>query len=316
MKISLASWNVLADCYIYGINKKWDQLNNFNIIPSFSKNNLLYENSLNIEHPLQHLNWDYRKEMLINVMAKVNGDIYCFQEVDHFDDFFDSFLSSIGYSSVFLKRPNKSDGCLIAFKVNKFLLIDVENILLDDIESFAECNAKEKKSKYLKGNVALIVRLASKEDSRDFIVATCHIHWNPNLPNVKLGQVYYILQRLFSFQSKHDNSYHPPLILTGDFNSFPSSHIYRLITSSNINELLNVSDDSKSLEKSFRHFFSRWKRLRDSNSVLYGPDTKFLCDSSLSRLCRWMRVLGIDAALDSWDCSNSHQLTNSEDKNM
>ena len=26
----------------------------------------------------------------------------------------------------------------------------------------------------------------------------------------------------------------------------------------------------------------------------YGAATKFLCDRSLSRLCRWMRVLGID----------------------
>jgi len=29
-----------------------------------------------------------------------------------------------------------------------------------------------------------------------------------------------------------------------------------------------------------------------SDVVLSGPDTKFLCDPTLSRLCRWMRVLG------------------------
>jgi uncharacterized protein with PIN domain len=36
---------------------------------------------------------------------------------------------------------------------------------------------------------------------------------------------------------------------------------------------------------------------KKESGTFYGPSTKFLCDSNLSRLCRWMRVLGIDTAL-------------------
>ena len=35
--------------------------------------------------------------------------------------------------------------------------------------------------------------------------------------------------------------------------------------------------------------------------MLYGRNTKFLCDRTLPKLCRWLRVLGVDCALDSWE---------------
>lgn len=36
---------------------------------------------------------------------------------------------------------------------------------------------------------------------------------------------------------------------------------------------------------------------KKESGIFYGPNTKFLCDSNLSRLCRILRVLGIDTAL-------------------
>lgn len=36
-------------------------------------------------------------------------------------------------------------------------------------------------------------------------------------------------------------------------------------------------------------------------SILSGTGVKFLCDQNLNRLCRWMRVLGFDVALESVD---------------
>jgi uncharacterized protein with PIN domain len=65
--------------------------------------------------------------------------------------------------------------------------------------------------------------------------------------------------------------------VTGDFNSLPDSDVYL--------------DMMGKLEKSFEI------------TVLRGPETKFICDSNLNRLCRWMRVLGIDTALDKDDSS-------------
>lgn len=42
-------------------------------------------------------------------------------------------------------------------------------------------------------------------------------------------------------------------------------------------------------------------RNRPPIKQFYGPNTKFLCDFSLSKLSRWLRILGVDVAMDSWE---------------
>ncbi len=43
------------------------------------------------------------------------------------------------------------------------------------------------------------------------------------------------------------------------------------------------------------------RTLYGSRHLLYGPNTKFLCESSLARLSRWLRMLGINVAMEWWD---------------
>eukprot|EP00599_Poterioochromonas_sp_BG-1_P002392 CAMPEP_0173149572 /NCGR_PEP_ID=MMETSP1105-20130129/10404_1 /TAXON_ID=2985 /ORGANISM="Ochromonas sp., Strain BG-1" /LENGTH=579 /DNA_ID=CAMNT_0014064461 /DNA_START=323 /DNA_END=2062 /DNA_ORIENTATION=- len=168
------------------------------------------------------------------------------------------------------------------------------------------------RSKFAKQNVALFVSLREKTIGKVVIFATCHIHWNPNLPEVKFAQTQLILEELTRFRTKHEkdfiatlksstDSQDIPIILTGDFNSFPHDDLYALVTgkmslpphqylilsSSNI---LGEEDNAAAVV-----------RVRPGIKKLYGPNTKFLCDFSLSKLSRWLRILGIDVAMDSWE---------------
>jgi mRNA deadenylase 3'-5' endonuclease subunit Ccr4 len=149
-------------------------------------------------------------------------------------------------------------------------------------------------------------------------VSTAHLYWNPNRPEVKLGQAKFLLNRIIDFidTSNHythqtlshrndkainvmnQNSYinhkieeeihqsisssiQLPIILCGDFNSLPSSDIYRLITDDNTLESIRN-----------QRFMLDIKESNLIGEILHGPNTKFLCDHSLSRLCRWLRILG------------------------
>lgn len=90
----------------------------------------------------------------------------------------------------------------------------------------------------------------------------------------------------------HSSTKSIPVLITGDFNSFPHDEIYSFVTS---------PDDQIHAVELYQNKFHLSFAMKKSINELYGPNTKFLCDLSLSRLCRWLRMLGVDAAMDSWD---------------
>lgn len=268
MKLNVASWNILADCYIRG------QLN---------PNGLVNDELL----------WANRKNLISSCLNPCIADIFCLQEVDHFSDFYQNHFETIGFQTVYLQRPRKKDGCLIAFNRDKFEIVEYKEIYLDDI---AESHSSTQKKKFIKQNVALFVKLLCKETKKEFVTSTCHIHWNPNLPEVKRSQVQYILYQLIQFSYIKDQLL--PTILTGDFNIFPTDEIYQVVT------------DGFTLESMQQAF----QEHQYPSEYLSGSGTKFMCDPTLSKLCRWMRVLGVDVAMDTWDASSSGKFKSPEMK--
>lgn len=264
MRLSIISWNVLADCYIHGMNKLQQNYNQDSEIPNY-------------------LLWQGRFEKIMNVITQTKADIYCLQEVDHYEDF-KPFLSSIGYDSVYLQRPRKGDGCLIAYHSDKLLLQNKFELQLDDLSSL------KNDSTYLKQNVALLLKLSLLSSEAQFVVACCHIHWNPNLEELKYNQARYILSSIYNFASLPDGGGMLPVIFTGDFNSFPDSKVYGLLSQPFGNTVFQLENTTS---------------IDSPASLRQGADVKFLCEPSLSRLCRWMRVLGLDVAMDSWESSPS-----------
>ena len=277
MKLRVLCWNVLADCY----SKKLPLGTSLGITAAIE----------NYKRPF-FLEWDYRSNLIRNTLVESKSDILCLQEVDHFEEFFAQTLADAGFKAVYSQRPRRNDGCAICFKSNSFELIYKEVVDLDQI---AEKVILSSRSKYSKQNIALIVILKDRASQKEILVSTCHIHWNPNLPEVKSAQARFILDRIAAVLSKsadlQGSAY--PIILCGDFNSIPTDDIYGLIISPNPGSVGFINH---------QYMYPSHGRVEGvGHRYLTGPGTKFLCDASLGKLCKWMRVLGINVALDSWE---------------
>jgi len=74
--------------------------------------------------------WPARFEKIKNCIQLSGADLYCLQEVDHYPEY-DSFLESIGFKSVYMQRPTRNDGCLIAFDKHKLELCKIDEVYFD-----------------------------------------------------------------------------------------------------------------------------------------------------------------------------------------
>ena len=272
MKLTVATWNVLADCYAHGQRRACaeDDASKKREAPSAT-------------------NWSNRKLLLEHSLKECTADVICLQEVDHFADFYQACLTNLGYRSLYMQRPERKDGCVIAYKTEFLALTSVDRVNMNDA---IVADSLYEYQKYQKNNVALSVKLEHIPSGKKFIVCTCHIHWNPCLPEVKSSQVLYLLQRLNAFCDNEDI----PVVLTGDFNTLPEDAIYEAIIGPNNMTVLQ----------------QRLHQLKYGGD-LYGPKTRFLCDASLNKLCKWLRVLGVNVALDAWD--NGVPASSSKHKN-
>jgi uncharacterized protein with PIN domain/exonuclease III len=328
MKLKIANWNILADCYSHSQSKSL-------IIDGEKYTSTAEEAPTSVS--VSASSWRYRSSLittLLSHLSELSTDVICLQEVDHYEDFYHSLFERLGFTSIYLQRPGgKKDGCLIAFRKDRFSLLDQEEVDLDRL-SYLDSHERSfngigfsgnGRSKFAKQNVALFLLLETnnteeseakeKKEKKRFIVGTCHVHWNPNLSDVKFAQTLLILEELKEFRDKHhqakctSKNEDCPVILTGDFNSFPTYELYALITG-NYDFLKSRFASlyfSMLLKKgSTASVSSAIQSLSSSHDFYYGPNTKFLCDFSLSRLCRWMRILGIDIAMDSWENKIGH----------
>ena len=152
-------------------------------------------------------------------------DIICLQEVqfrnpDHCQEHIIPFLKSHGYTSVFKnKTGDKVDGCLTAFKKDKFSL-----------EETCPVEYKIDRVPVLdRDNVGLVVKLTpmNKQSAKPVIVANTHLLYNPKRGDIRLCQIALLLAEIDRIQAGEDI----PVILTGDFNSEPKSHVVKLLES-------------------------------------------------------------------------------------
>lgn len=265
--LRVVTWNVLADCYVHG--------------------QTVLENT-----DFHCRTWPVRSIMIEKCLQSFDADVVCLQEVDHFESFYRPTLKAMGYKSLFLKRPSKRDGCVVSFRSDRFHLVGTKELNLDAL-SFIDGDRKSSKSKFFKNNVALFAALRDTSTGRVFIVANCHIHWNPSLEDVKIAQVAFLLEQLAEFRA---DSEHAPILWTGDFNSLPHSDIYRIITAG-VSHRHDLLQDISPLH--IARSIGAGQAVK--HNPYYGAHTRFLCDASLAKLCRWMRMLGVQVACDSYD---------------
>jgi mRNA deadenylase 3'-5' endonuclease subunit Ccr4 len=176
----------------------------------------------------EHLKWNFRKDMIGSAIQNCAADILCLQEVDHYDDFYEPFLSNIGYSTIYLQRPKRKDGCLIAYKKDNFELSAVEEIQFDDIVDFMPSDSA--RSNVKRSNVALIALLTNKlKPENAFVISTAHLYWNERRKEVKKMQTQYLYGRVESFLSSNALPEQTPVVIAGDFNSIPLSEPYQVL---------------------------------------------------------------------------------------
>ncbi len=305
MNVRVVTWNVLADSYSKAV-RKCSKIND--VQPE------MFESILN---------WSARFQKITQCIDATNADILCLQEVDHFKDSFLVYCASIGYGAVYVQRPQKDDGCLIIYNRLKYEIVSTQEINLDDIAELYRTNIlnNNNRSKYAKQNVAVIVQFRVVDcPSKVFNLCTCHIHWNPNLLDVKLAQAKYILKHLYesiavsSVNSEKEASTSAataetscrcsdtspistqsciPVIFTGDFNSLPHDLIYNAITTrfdslNAIDQLVLAASESQSTADGDCSVV----QAHENDYYVGGAKTRFLCDSTMYKLGKWMRVLG------------------------
>ncbi len=82
----------------------------------------------------EHLQWGFRKGLILSELLEHDADVITLQECDHYYDFFQPELQRMGYESVFAPKPasaclevsNSSDGCAVFVKASKIRIISTE----------------------------------------------------------------------------------------------------------------------------------------------------------------------------------------------
>lgn len=156
----------------------------------------------------------------------------------------EQFVIRSRYEFCYAKRPNKTDCAIIAWKKDKFELINGASLCYDDLADAAKQyveNAAEIKDgdpgddigdvedTFRKNNVAAMVALRAKNSDSDagVVVGSTHLYFNPAMANVKLSQAQMLKEAIGYFALKHKF----PVVLCSDLNSQPTGVAYSVLIS-------------------------------------------------------------------------------------
>ncbi|KAG8003778.1 Nocturnin, partial [Nibea albiflora] len=190
-----------------------------------------------IRCPLDALNWQERKYLILEEILTYRPDILCLQEVDHYHDTFQPIMARLGYHGSFLAKPwspcldveqnNGPDGCALFYRRSRFTLQATAHLRLSAM--------------MLPTNqVAIVQTLKCQLTGQRLCVAVTHLKARSGWERLRSAQGADLLQSLRSITSRGGgSSSHSeaapgavPLIVCGDFNAEPSEDVYRRFSSS------------------------------------------------------------------------------------
>uniref|UniRef100_A0A3B5BJ05 Nocturnin n=1 Tax=Stegastes partitus TaxID=144197 RepID=A0A3B5BJ05_9TELE len=187
-----------------------------------------------IRCPLEALNWEERKYLILEEILTYRPDILCLQEVDHYYDTFLPIMSSLGYQGSFLAKPwspcldveqnNGPDGCALFYRRSRFSLQDTAHLRLSAM--------------MLPTNqVAIVQTLNCRVTGRWLCVAVTHLKARSGWERLRSAQGADLLQSLRSITARGSSqseaaSGSVPLVVCGDFNAEPTEDVYRRFRSS------------------------------------------------------------------------------------
>lgn len=181
-----------------------------------------------IQCPTDALKWPYRSQLILTEICRSEADIICLEEVDHFYDFFEPQLASLGFEGLFVSKndspcleyqPNNGpDGCAVFFRSSKFLCIEKKELRLKN------------EHQGLSNQVALLIRLeikdpsATKDVPSKVCVGVTHLKAKRDFSVLRAAQGEHLLAEMASF-AKNEH-----VIVCGDFNAPPEEPVYQSFT--------------------------------------------------------------------------------------
>jgi len=210
------------------------------------------------------LHWPYRGRRIVDELAEADADVICLQEAqrDHYDRDISPALDELGYDGVFSQKtretiPGKVDGCAIFWKRVKFRLAEHRALQFNDVAR-AEATALRMSERdehaflvrLVKDNVAQFAvfeayddapprhppygqpRRASDTRARRVCVANTHLYSNASFPDTKLWQTLAFANELDRFVTRSRERL--PVVICGDFNSQPTSAVYDLLSTGQV----------------------------------------------------------------------------------
>lgn len=208
----------------------------YNILKPYQIYNKKYKN----EQKEATILWFYRWEIIKRELSVYNADIICLQEVQWniYQNDMLPFFSQYKYSGNFvaaepIKTQEQRDkllyyndsmksGVAIFYK-NYFCPIQISSY---DFYKNAKKKQTKEFAKRLKNYfVNLCIILEDTTTNKRILVSTLHIVNKEELNDVKLLMIEHIINHVKKLATKK-----MPIVLTGDYNSLPSSDVYKLVT--------------------------------------------------------------------------------------
>ncbi|KAF1384421.1 hypothetical protein PFLUV_G00120010 [Perca fluviatilis] len=213
-----------------------------------------------IRCPMDALNWQERKYLIMEEILTYRPDILCLQEVDHYYDTFQPILASLGYHGSFLAKPwspcldveqnNGPDGCALFYRRSRFSLQATAHLRLSAM--------------MLPTNqVAIVQTLICQVTGQRLCVAVTHLKARSGWERMRSAQGADLLQSLRSITSQSSSGQTEaapgtvPLVVCGDFNAEPSEDVYRRFSSSALG--LNSAYKLLSADGQTEPAYTTWK---------------------------------------------------------
>lgn len=196
----------------------------------------IYGGFTEIPHPEISLDFQLRKWRLLEVLSShpfnTKGsktsqqnlfDIISLQEIDHFHDFFQPILKTLGYQGIFVPKPNSpctnsgwySDGCAFFWNEREF------ELLHQDLFTYKDPNGNNY------NQVCIVATMKHRRSNEIVVFAVTHLKSGKGTKQevIRTKQVQQLLEKLESMQTQDNDSIQQgskdniPIIIMGDFNS-------------------------------------------------------------------------------------------------
>jgi len=174
------------------------------------------------------VDWSVRKQRLLDELKSYQSDIVCLQELDMYKKHWLGVMSEIGFDSTHVEKTGKRNGCGTFWKRDRFEKVGHLALPLEELYHLIEKHVDER---FARRDVANLTLLREFESGKLMLIVNNHLAWDPEYPEVKLCQIFYVLKATHRFLRNLERNGQPvSVVLCGDFNSLPGSEVYDLIT--------------------------------------------------------------------------------------